>query len=149
MNCNGVCKECKGRTTKERLFRGRQYDTGEWVYGCYVWEVFRNYGDGEIRLISLSTGKGAAHVDPKTLCEFTGAFDKNGTRIFEDDVIDIPGWVVTYSTGMKCYSGTQAGWYIQRDNWESWSELMDKNEVIVIGNVHDNPELLKEAKDDG
>ena len=142
MKCNNNCRECTGYI-KERLFRGKRYIDGEWVYGCYIWEVFSNYGDGEIRLISLNTGKGAAHVDPKTLGEWTGAYDSNGTRIFEDDILDHPRWVVSYATGMNCFKGMPVGWYIQRDNWEIWNKLVDVEESTVIGNIHDNPELLE------
>lgn len=140
MNCNGNCRECT-KYVKERLFRGKRYPDGEWVYGSYIWEVFRNDGDGEIRLISLSNGKGAAHVYPEILGEWTGACDSNGTKIFGGDILDYPRWIVSYATGMKCFKGMHVGWYTQRDNWESWAELLDAEESTVLGNVYDNPEL--------
>ena len=131
MNCDGVCKDCKHDFRRERLYRGKRLDNGEWFYGCYIlgWFLLSNIGENAI-------------VDPKTVCEFTGAFTGNGTMIFEGDVIDIPGWVVTYSTGMDCCYGMQVGWYIQRNNWESWSPLENTDRFVVIGNIHDNPDLL-------
>jgi uncharacterized phage protein (TIGR01671 family) len=143
MNCNGVCRDCHGGYTRERLFRGKSFDTGKWFVGCYIWEVFRVVNDQKVRLISLSDGNRVVHVDPKTIGEFTGALTANGTKIFEGDIIDLPRWVVSYSTGMKCCSGMQVGWYIQRDNWESWTELQDTDRFVIIGNIHDNPELLE------
>lgn len=143
MNCDGVCRNCDHSQTKERLFRGKSFDTGKWFVGSYIWEVFRHDGDKDIRLLSLSDGKNVVHVDPKTVCEFTGAFDRDGTKIFEGDIIDIPRWVVSYSSGMKCCRGMQVGWYIQRDKWESWAELENTHEMAVIGNVYDNTELLE------
>ena len=138
MNCNGICRECKGWKPKERLFRGKRIDNGEWFIGFDIWSPWL----GNENFVTLSNHKEMVKVNPKTIGEFTGALDKNGTKIFEGDIIDMPGWVVTYSTGVKCCKGMQAGWYIQRDNWESWMELENTDEMAVIGNIHDDPELL-------
>lgn len=130
MNCDGICKDCKHDFKRERLYRGKRIDNGEWFYGCYIWGSF------------LSNSEENAIVYPNTIGEFTGAFTGNGTMIFEGDIIDLPGWIVTYGTGMDCCYGMQVGWYIQRDNWESWTPLENTDRFVVIGNVHDNPELL-------
>lgn len=138
MNCDGICRECKGPHTRERLFRGKRIDNGEWFFGFDIWSPWLGNED----FVTLSDHKEMARVDPKTIGEFTGALDMNGAKIFEGDIIDIPRWVVTYSTGMKCCKGLQVGWFIQRDDWESYGELMDTDVMSVIGNIHDNPELL-------
>lgn len=139
MNCNGICKDCKGPYQRERLFRGKRIDNGEWFFGFDIWSPWLGNED----FVTLSDHKEMAKVDPKTIGEFTGALTSDGTKIFEGDIIDIPRWVVTYSTGMKCCKGLQVGWFIQRDDWESYAELMDTEEMTVIGNIHDNPELLE------
>ena len=139
MNCDGVCKNCSHDFRKERLFRGKRIDTGEWFVGYNIWEPW--YEDPDF--VTLSDHHEMVVVDPKTIGEFTGAYTGNGTRIFEGDIIDIPRWVVTYSDGMKCCYGMQVGWYIQRDNWESWMELTNCDKLVVIGNIHDNPEMLE------
>lgn len=139
MNCNGICKECNHDYTRQRLFRGKRLDTGEWFIGLDIWMPWFHGQD----FVTLSDHNQIVKVDPKTIGEFTGAFSGNGTMIFEGDIIDIPGWVVTYSTGMKCFSGMQVGWYIQRDNFASWSPLENPDKYVIIGNIHDNPELLK------
>lgn len=142
MNCNGICRECEGGYTKERLFRGKRIDNGEWFVGFDIWSPWLGNED----FVTLSDLKDMVRVDPKTIGEFTGALASDGTRIFEGDIIDIPRWVVSYSTGMKCCHGLQVGWFIQRDNWESWTELQNTEEMTVIGNIHDNPELLEVEK---
>jgi uncharacterized phage protein (TIGR01671 family) len=139
MNCNGNCRECTSSPRKERLYRGKRIDNGEWFIGCDIWAPWFY----DQNFITLSDHKDIVRVDPQTVGEFTGALDADGTRIFEGDIVDTPRWVVSYSTGMKCFSGMQVGWYIQRDNWESWSELIDTDKVTVIGNIHDNPELMR------
>lgn len=139
MNCDGNCRDCTGNVPREILFRGKRIDNGEWFIGCDLWRPWLYDQD----FVTLSDHNGIVKVDPKTIGEFTGAFTGNGTMIFEGDIIDLPRWVVTYSTGMKCGSGMQVGWYIQRDNWASWAELQDTDKMVVIGNIYDNPELLK------
>ena len=139
MNCSSNCRKCTYKFKKERLFRGKRLDNGEWFYGFEFWSSW--IGDGGY--IVLSDHNEMNRVDPETVGEFTGAYTVDGTRIFEDDIIDIPGWVVTYSTGMNCCYGMHVGWYIQRDNWESWAELQNTDKFVIIGNIHDNPELMR------
>lgn len=142
MNCNGNCKKCTYKFKKERLFRGKRLDNGEWFYGFDIWYPWL----GNDNFATLSDHNEIVNVDPETIGEFTGALTGNGTRIFEDDIIDIPGWVVTYSTGMSCCYGLQVGWYIQRDNWESYMELQNGDKFVVIGNIHDNPDMIKKGE---
>lgn len=141
MNCDGVCIKCTGNYPKENLFRGKSIDTGNWFYGNYIWKPWLEDNGEKKRVLALSDGELVVHVDPVTVGEFTGALAGNRAMIFEGDVIDLPGWIVSYSTGMKCYYGMQAGWYIQRDNWESWEELQNTDRFVILGNIHDNPEL--------
>lgn len=138
MNCNHSCTECKGYK-KERLYRGKRLDNGEWFFGSDIWTPWFD----ELMYVTLSNHKEVVNVDPKTVSEWTGAVDRNGTKIFEGDFIDHPRWYMAYSTGMKCFDGMQAGWYVQRDDFTSWMELEYPDEMTVIGNIYDNPELLR------
>jgi hypothetical protein len=133
MNCACKCSNCTHDFKRQRLFKGKRIDNGEWFIGFDIWQPWfrgQNYA-------MLSDHNEVCKVDPKTICEFTGAMTGNGTRIFEGDIIDIPGWVVTYSDGMNCCYGLRVGWYIQRDNWESYMELQNTDQFVVIGNIHD------------
>lgn len=138
MNCDGICRKCNHVYRKERLYRGKRLDNGEWFVGYDIWAPWFEDQD----FVTLSDHNEMVRVDPQTIGEFTGALDKNGTRIFEGDIVDISHWVVTYSTGMKCFRGMNVGWHIQRDNWESWDELSEPDMHVVIGNIYDNPELI-------
>ena len=138
MKCDGVCKNCKHDFRKERLFRGKRLDNGEWFIGYDIWAPWFE----DQNFVTLSDHKDMVRVDPKTIGEFTGALAGDGTMIFEGDFIDLPRWVVTYSTGMNCCYGMQVGWYIQRDDWESWAPMENTDKFVIIGNIHDNPELL-------
>ena len=77
--------------------------------------------------------------------QFTGLKDKNGKEIYEGDIIN--GLVVTYLGDSNAGLGMNAGWYLQRDDFESWVELEcrcneNENNYEIIGNIYENPELL-------
>jgi uncharacterized phage protein (TIGR01671 family) len=77
-------------------------------------------------------------VIPETIGQYTGLCDKNGKKIFEGDLIDDNVWSVAYCDGEGEFCGMQAGWYVQRDAWESWYGLTYDTLAEVIGNIHDN-----------
>lgn len=124
---------------RDYIFRGRTKDDGRWVYGSLVkcddsYYILPYDGCYGFNGSSIS-------VDPETVGQWTGLHDVNGKRIFEGDVEELPGWVVTYLADRNEGYGMAAGWYIQRDDFESWCELDTSVKHVVIGNIHDNPEL--------
>ena len=78
-------------------------------------------------------------LDNIKLLEYVGFNDKNDKEIYEGD-IDSGGYVVTYLANLQGGLGMNAGWYLQRDNFESWSELECNDYVEIVGNIFENLE---------
>lgn len=129
---------------REIRFRGKRVDTGEWVYGHYVFAGV--YGDDPVHRIIWQDGEGTSHsviVDPETVSECSGIKGKSGKDIYEGDIVrpnietDIEGEVVQ-SVFSKGYFGvTDAAAF------EHEPLFLHANTCEVIGNIYENPELLK------
>ena len=127
---------------REILFRGRgntKYNDGEWYYGVPV----RDFeGDWQI-----CTDDSKRTVIPETIGQYTGLKDKNGTKIFEGDIVyavsnfDAANMVVVYDPAefrlVLCedYKTYKPGWGFKCLCYERWN-------MQVVGNIYDNPELL-------
>lgn len=143
------------------LFRGKATTTGEWLYGsllkvtikgCPIWIIFEDAFD-----ITGDIVKAMSHacVDPDTVGECTGIPDKNGKLIFEgdayryfDDEIQIVEWhEYSHTIGLHTFGEHEVkkGRKIEKRKFEGWNDLTDYplEEMEYLGNIHDNPELLK------
>ena len=125
------------------LFRGKRLDNGEWVYGFYC-HVPRGRLDRDEHLIQTvkKSGKmGMLHcVDPSTVGQYTGLKDKNGKRIWEGDVLTVDGEVGCFE--LKFNENT-AMFIMDGDAIRASFNIFGTDEVEVVGNIHDNPELLE------
>lgn len=130
---------------REILFRGKRVDNEhEWVYGDY----HNHSSEKSISFYKVFVGTPVTMyaVIPETVGQYTGLTDKNGTRIFEGDIIDVAynpnyGGVAKERIGVRKV-GFADGCYMYEDN-EGYFLFTESDEVTVIGNIHDNPELLK------
>lgn len=157
---------------REILFRGKRVDNGEWVEGHLIW-----CEDGRVRILPSHTDifcyemdesiiQTVAHrIIPETVGQYTGLTDKNGTKIFEGDIVRyeyIEGYVLRSVVKFGEYeqdgSGSEyppikcIGFYVEVINFDCLDNCFDymktqnvlqtASECEVIGNIHDNPELL-------
>ncbi len=127
---------------------------GQWVVGGYVHpdEECKNQNEGLIVSYLGGNSTFTCHVIPETVGQFTGLYDKNDKEIYEGDILyvtvfDCFGgdtqykvqvlWVGTEFVGEYSEIGEEKSWDLQ------WLCDLD-DEIEVIGNIHDNPELLEE-----
>lgn len=138
---------------REILFRGKRLDNGEWVSGT-MYRIARDLNP----FIMVEDKHGCSYaVDEETVGQFTGLKDKNGKRIFEGDMIkpfddEIDKMVVEFHHGLflLCLYGDRG--YMAEYGWEEEGNygcfeaepLSSYGDYIeIIGNIHDNPELLE------
>lgn len=123
-------------------FRGKRLENGEWVYG----DLIRSSGSAWIK-----PDFRCKKVEPDTVGQYTGRKDKNGVEIYEGDIVtacwydyeepnhDMTG-IVEFTEGWMSY------WIADYDKKE-FSELNGQGcyhwTIEVIGNIHENPELLE------
>jgi uncharacterized phage protein (TIGR01671 family) len=145
---------------REILFRGKRCDNGEWVQGFYVradhhWHKNGIHKDWIALGASANGGWFALHnkyaVKAETVGQFTGLTDKNGKKIFEGDIVrvcldpeicigdviwdnEIASYNIPFNNG-KCV--------LPIDIFIAKNKVGDKVWIEVIGNIHDNPELLE------
>jgi len=112
-------------------FRGKREDNGKWVFGSLLsWDA------GERHICCEeddNEAMGKFPVIPETVGEYTGLLDKNGVKIFEGDIVRYKGMELAVR-----WDTEKAGFFIGNDKY--W--MMNGTDIEVIGNIHDNPELL-------
>ena len=137
---------------REILFRGKRTDNGTWAYGYLfcIWErTYLCWG-------TTNDVPNMKEVIPETVGQFTGLTDKNGKMIFEGDIVKCTDTINDFEFNAVVEFGNPNGEY----NWgyqlkfisgeESnfdilcWVDMEETGAYIeVIGNIHDNPELLE------
>ncbi len=125
-------------------FRGKQITTGKWLYGdlmhdnqsgCYIYPMDATELWAENKVI------------PETIGQFTGLRDKDGKEIYEGDIIYMDSWSphkyeIKFIEAAFCLafiSGHSKGEFAGNIHYIHHAE---HNQSKVIGNIHDNPELL-------
>ena len=141
---------------REILFRGKRIDNSEWVYGNYAFTDFDN------KQYFIFQNKAFEHlVISETVGQYTGLTDKNGKKIFEGDIIQtapkikgckkklIYKFVIKYGKytpkeyAREEYSQYETVGFYAFDGKNDFQLSNYSNLYEIIGNIHDNPELLK------
>lgn len=130
---------------REILFKAKRKDNGEWVEGYYRADPDLNMHficgwDYYLSENGLEREPFEYEIDPDTLCQFTGLTDKNAEKIWENDILEC---------GMRLrvsWHHFKASWVLSKKGWmynHFFGESVEPEDVEVIGNIFDNPELLE------
>ena len=123
---------------REILFRakhihaipGNEHLNGRWVKG-YLSD--KNY-------IHDTNLEGEFLVDENTVCQYTGLTDKNGKKIWENDIVQVAWYKGTVEYENGCFVIKWYNKFLGKDLW-FWADL---DGFHTVGNIYDNPELLEE-----
>ena len=144
---------------REILFRGKSRNNGNWYQGDLVTVAHKRFIDDDIS---------KERVIPETVGQYTDLQDKNGTKIFEGDILKVKTmwhaefpeddngffstpikketyWTVEYKNfcgemGFMVY-GIDRRWHTKL----TWNKLYN-SEAVVVGNIYDNPELMNRER---
>ena len=144
---------------RDILFRAKRKDNGEWVEGLpiktYDTEIGKNSVDyaNPVPVVLMASGRIVLEcgydevpffntdeypiVNPETVEQYTGMTDKNGNKVFEGDILK--GLYANGNAEVEMINGSWVGY--AGKGWTDIGYVVDR--VEVIGNIHDNPELLK------
>lgn len=132
----------------EILFRGKRTNNGDWVYGDFAHGNERKSLRDSIFVYDSETQSfNDYEINPSTLGQYTGLTDKNGKRIFDGDIVKAQDEILgsPFCDGMigkVVYD--EAAYFVEPKDPMNSQWLYDECAVYeIIGNIHDNPELLE------
>lgn len=152
---------------REILFKAKRKDNGEWVEGCIVIDQSR-FDRFKYRIQPIESGVLYAHpIDPNTLCQYTGLTDKNGKKIWENDILRghkndddlvrvVFGEFNVIDVDTLETVDRVAGWHTEVIETDALSKCepfclpmpltdfyIKRSEFQVFGNIFDNADLLE------
>ena len=150
---------------REVIFRGKRTDNGEWVCGYYTKaRYFLNKKEmhiifePDVEAFPHCEFTGYEEVLPETVGQYTGLTDKNGVRIFEGDILDVSSdvayggvavhrlgyFVVEFHNGcfMKSALDDPQLSFFDNAKRKGLYHFISTDIHKIVGNIHDNPELL-------
>jgi uncharacterized phage protein (TIGR01671 family) len=154
---------------REILFRGKRVDNGEWCYGVPLvdgWSKTTYIASYEYSSLAFVQ---QIEVIPETLGQFTGLTDKNGKRIWENDIvkdekhysvgvvvfdrigndggIGLNGYFIKEQDAFGDFEAQDTD-YDTKEKFYECNRCIDLKKLEVIGNINDNGELLTEERSD-
>ena len=141
--CEKRNKDCENRQNmyREILFKAKGTKNCIWVEGCYILDE-SSTNEFKHRIQPIADGKlYASPVNPDTICQWTWLTDKNGKKIWENDILKCDDDYLLVQ-----WNSTFAGWCLRKNGWmhdHFFGEACDPKDCEVVGNLFDNPDLLE------
>lgn len=130
--------------TREIKFRAKSLETKKWVYGHYYAEIVFNDTSLDHFINTIPDYSNTVLVDPKTVGQFTGLKDIEGNEIYEGDVrTHNNSYGQTHQYVIEFKNGGLIGKPLNDMISLLW--FVELTHTKLIGNIHDNPELLNHA----
>ena len=161
------------REIREVIFRGKRLHDNKWIYGNFISDCEGNPHIIEPRFF-CEDGHHLQYEDntdtpvfiiPETVGQFTGLTDKNGVRIFEGDILDVSSdvayggvavhrlgyFVVEFHNGcfMKSALDDPQLSFFDNAKRKGLYHFISTDIHKIVGNIHDNPDILKGGEDNG
>lgn len=149
---------------REILFRAKRVDNGEWVEGYYANCYFSTKGDTRTGHFIIRYPDEFCEIYTGTLCQYTGLTDKNGQKIWENDILRYSyeylgsPWLkekgftdndIKYYIGAVFWSDWRGTWAVcgygkdRNINQDVFTYSRNPNRVEAVGNIFDNPDLIE------
>ena len=141
---------------REILFRGKRWDNGDWVEGYYAKAKYIISGKAlnvifplDLEAFPHCEFSGYENVATSTIGQYTGVMDKNGHRIFEGDLVEAVLPQTTAQMGFVwpimpvVFRDGVFGLLDHRDDVIPFKSFAPRVTFEVLGNIHDNPELME------
>ncbi|MGN0500045.1 MAG: YopX family protein [Ruminococcus sp.] len=129
------------------LFRGKRESDGKWIYGLYTDRSVYGTDFPCIMPLRMEKDDGDWAIISETVGQFTGLTDKNGNKIFEGDIVRTKkyGKIVRHCNvnGYDTFKIVYVPAIFRIENkYRGFNLVGNETDYEVIGNIHDNPELI-------
>lgn len=145
-SCGNLMRPIKFRAIIEDSY---SKNNGSWVYGGLIkYGSFYAICEDSLYIDDDGITEDLVYIDERTVGQFTGLYDKNGKEVYEGDIIKCSRGCLHSVYFEKEYAGTYIGgmpaFYLSGlNNGYAWIGVEE-----VVGNIHENPELLEGDKSD-
>lgn len=138
-----------GVTVHDIEFRGKRTDNGEWVYGNLVRGCNEQYAY-IVEFGNKELCRNYVDINPETVGQYTGLKDKNGTKIFDGDIVLVPyvdpifkcAWDDTSLSERAIVRYVDGMFYVEYiESGDKFTLSVMKGHMKIVGNIYDNPEL--------